>query len=133
MSVPGGRRSIGIDTLSHAAPIPVATRVGPLLTCSITAPYDPGTKECPAETSGQISNLFLHVGEVLKVAGGSWEHVAKMTFYAPDTSLLFEPLNKIWVQHFPEPTSRPSRHVMQVDESWGDIQVCCDFLAFIED
>ena len=127
------RVSIEIDGLSHLAPIPVATRIGPLLTCSVTAPYDPGTRNCPDAIEAQVANIFSHVGEMLAKAGGGWPDVAKMTFYAPDTSKVFAALNVAWLAHFPDPASRPSRHTMQVAEDWGNMLVCADFLAFLGD
>lgn len=125
------RRSIDIAGLSHLAPIPVATRVGPLLTCSITAAYTPGTRDCPESAEAQVANLFHHVGEILRAADCGWQNVAKMTFYSPDPSPLAETLNAAWLAHFPDPASRPSRHTMRVDEDWGDLLLCCDFLAFV--
>lgn len=133
MSQRRARKSIEIDSLSHLTPIPVASRIGPLVTCSITAPYSPGTRECPPGAEAQVANLFLHVSNMLSAAGGGWEHVAKMTFYAPDTGCVFDAINANWVTHFPDPASRPSRHSMTVPEDGSEILVCCDFIAFIED
>lgn len=130
---PTHRISIAIEGLSHLAPIPVATRIGPLLTCSVTAPYDPGTRNCPDGIEAQIANIFNHVGEILAKAGGGWSDVAKMTFYAPDTSKVFVALNDAWVSYFPDPNSRPSRHTMRVAEDWGNMLVCADFLAFLSE
>ena len=126
------RHSIHIESLSHLTPIPVATRIGPLVTCSITAPFNPGTRELPPDIGGQIANLFHHVGAMLAEAGGTWDNVAKMTFYAPDPSEIFGALNAVWEEHFPEPASRPSRHTMVVPDDKSGIRVCCDFIAYIE-
>ena len=127
------RSSIDIEGLSHLTPIPVATKVGPLVTSSVNAGYNPGTRECPEGAAAQLANLFSHVEAMLKNAGGDWSHVARMTFYAPDTSLVFEALNEIWLEKFPDPASRLSRYTARVAEDWGDILVCCDFIAYIED
>nr|WP_252731557.1 RidA family protein [Lentibacter algarum] len=114
-------------------PIPAATRVGPIITCSITAPYTPGTRDCPEGAEAQVKTVFGHVGEMLEAAGGDFSNVAKMTFYAPDPSAIFAALNSVWVEHFPDPASRPSRHTMKVAEDWGDMLLCADFLAYVEE
>lgn len=126
------RHSIDIDSLSHLTPIPVATRVGPLVTCSITAPFIPGTRDVPENAEDQVENLFLHVGNMLKKAGASWGDVAKMTFYVVAGGDIFEALNAAWVEHFPNDASRPSRHSMTVPDDGSGILVCCDFIAFVE-
>lgn len=127
------RQSIDIESLSHLTPIPAATRIGPLITCSITGPYTPGTRLCPKGAEAQVRNVFLHFGEMLRTAGGGFSDVAKMTFYAPDTGAIFDALNTVWLEHFPDPGSCPSRHSMKVSEDWGDIMICADFIAYVED
>ena len=124
------RQSIQISSFSHTNPIPVASRLGPLLISSVIAPRDPGGQNMPSELDAQLANLFHHVGEMLAAAGGDWRHVAKMTFYAADGSVR-EAINGPWVEHFPDPASRPARHTQVVPGS-GRF-VTCDFLAYIED
>ena len=126
------RESLEIASLSHLAPIPVATRVGPLVTCSITAPFNPGTRTCPPSPTEQVVNLFTHVGNMLRAAGADWSAVAKMTFYAPDTATVMPAINDEWTKHFPDPRSRPSRHCMVVPPDGSDVLVCCDFIAYIQ-
>ena len=110
------RRSIEISSFKHANPIPVATRLGPLLISSVIAPRDPGAETMPNEIDAQLDNLFHHVGEMLAAAGADWRHVAKMTFYAGDASAR-EAINRPWVAHFPDPASRPARHTQVVPGS----------------
>lgn len=122
----GRRRSIDVDAFRHSSPIPGATRVGPLLTSSIIVARDPGGTTVPGDLDGQIENLFRHVGALLHAAGADWHHVAKMTFYLPnpgDRAALDGP----WVEHFPDPSSRPSRHTRPAP---GDVAQC-DFIAFV--
>src|SRR5262249_37169091 len=124
------RRSIAISSFSHANPIPAASRVGPLLVSSIIAPRNPGEDTMPKEIDAQLDNLFHHVGEMLAAAGGNWGDVAKMTFYAADGSAR-EAINRPWLEHFPDPASRPARHTQVVPGSGRFLT--CDFLAYIED
>lgn len=125
------RRSIEIDSFKHGNPIPAATRIGPYVTCSITPPFDPGTRNCPDGLAEQIDNLFVHVGQMLDGAGASWDDVAKMTFYVTDPRAAREALNGPWLAHFPDPASRPSRHNLKV-EGAGPVQISCDFVAWVE-
>ena len=41
------RRSIEIEGFEHANPIPSATRIGPMVSSSITPPFDPGGRNVP--------------------------------------------------------------------------------------
>lgn len=122
------RRAIDVDSFHHSNPIPGASRIGPLLASSIIVGRDPGRDHLPESVDEQIANLFHHVGELLAAAGGRWEHVVKMSFYVPDLAIRGA-INKPWVEHFPEPDSRPARHT-QVSL---DAAVSCDFLAYLED
>lgn len=121
------RQSFDISSLTHANPIPAATRIGPLVMSSIIVPRDPGASTVPETIEDQLANLFHHVGEALTAAGAGWHHVAKMTFYLPDLDLRAE-LNRPWLQHFPDPTSRPARHTQLSPGKFAQ----CDFVAYID-
>jgi 2-iminobutanoate/2-iminopropanoate deaminase len=123
----GERRSISIDGLTHLAAIPVATRIGPLLVSSVITAFDPGTRNVPPTIEAQITNLFTHVGAILEAAGGTWDDVAKMSFWLADPahrSVLEQP----WQDRFPDPDARPSRHT-HIDP--GATVATCDVLAYL--
>jgi 2-iminobutanoate/2-iminopropanoate deaminase len=124
------RRSIEISSFKHVNPIPTASRVGPLLVSSVIAPRDPDGGGMPDDVGAQLANLFHHVGEMLTAADADWRHIAKMNFYVADAAVR-EEINKPWVEHFPDPASRPARHT-QVLPTAGRM-VTCDFLAYIDD
>lgn len=126
------RKSIHISSLSHLTPIPAGTRVGPLVTCSVVSPFDPGTRNCPQSTDLQIENLFTHVGNILSEADAGWGDVARMTFYVAAGHDVFASLNGVWIKHFPDESSRPSRYSMTVPDDGSGISVCCDFIAYID-
>ena len=126
------RQSIDIESFVHINPIPAATRIGPYVTCSITPPYNPGTRDLPDTLEEQIANLFTHVGQMLDGAGATWDDVAKMTFYVTNPAETREALNGPWVEHFPDPLSRPSRHNLKV-EGGGAVKISCDFVAYVLD
>jgi enamine deaminase RidA (YjgF/YER057c/UK114 family) len=111
-----GRRSIEIDGLSHLAAIPVGTRIGPLVVSSVINSFDPGTRDVPEATADQIVNVFAHVQQLLDEAGASWEHVAKMEFWVPNSNARAE-LDAVWKRHFPDEAARPSRHTHVAGES----------------
>ena len=64
------RTSIEIESLSHLAPLPAASKVGTLLESSITTPFNPGTRDLPETFEAQAENLFVHMGQMLGAAGG---------------------------------------------------------------
>ena len=126
------RKSIEIESFQHANPIPAATRIGPLVVSSITPPTNPGSRDVPDSLEEQIENLFTHVGQMLEGAGASWGDMAKMTFYVTDPAASRPALNGPWLERFPDPESRPSRHNMKVEGS-GPVQISCTFVAYVED
>ena len=123
------RKSIHIEGLSHLTGIPVATRIGPLLTSSVIAPFDPGSRTVPKTIDAQIANIFRHVDAMLKAAGGDWQHVAKMEFWMPDPAAGRAALETPWIEKFPDASSRPSRHT-HVGEGPA---VSASFIAYIDD
>ena len=124
------RRSIDVEGLSHGNPIPVATRIGPLLVSSVVPPFDPGTRNVPDTAEAQIANLFTHVGSILEAGGASWGDVAKMTFFVSDIRYR-ETINAPWVERFPDAASRPSRHTQLSPQSSSTPMVTCDVLAYL--
>lgn len=125
------RRSIETDSFAHENPIPVATRIGPLLISGIIPAYNPGTRTLPDDLEAQIGNLFTHIGQALTNGGGSWEHVAKITFFtnAPDARAL---INPFWLERFPDAESRPSRRT-QVIANDATASISCEFTAWVAD
>lgn len=123
------RQSINVTSFSHTNPIPGASRTGPLLVSSVIAARDPGATTVPDTAEAQYVNLFHHIGLMLAAAGGEWRHVARITFYVPDISFR-DACNPTWVEHFPDPASRPARHTQVV--AGGKIATC-EFIAYIDD
>jgi 2-iminobutanoate/2-iminopropanoate deaminase len=124
------RRAIEITGFRHTNPIPAACRVGPLLVSSVIAPRDPEDGRTPHDVESQLTNLFHHVGEMLAAAGADWRHIAKMNFFVPDLALR-EAINGPWLEHFPDPESRPARHTEL--SPGGGSAVTCEFIGFVDD
>ena len=125
-----GRESIEIPTLSHATPIPAATRIGPLIESSVIMPFNAGTRDVPDTLDEQINNLFAHMGSMLEAAGASWGDMAKVTFFTDDPLNTRGALNRQWLDKFPDPASRPSRHTMN-SPTPGRADVSCVFTAYV--
>ena len=121
------RRSFDVESMKHGNPIPAVSRIGPLLMSSIIVGRDPQASTVPESIEAQLANLFHHVGEILHAAGADWQHVVKMNFYLPSLELRKE-LNEPWIEHFPDPASRPARHT-QVGGSTAQ----CDFIAYVDE
>ena len=125
------RTSIEIESFAHQNPIPAATRIGPLIESSIIPPYDDGARTVPATIEAQIDNLFLHMGNMLTAAGASWDDMAKVTFMVVDPAEARAALNEPWLERFPDPDSRPSRHTMGVPDTGGAVRISCVFTAYV--
>ena len=123
------RQSIDIASFTHANPIPGASRLGPLLVSSVIAGREPASSTVPDSAEAQYVNLFHHIGQFLAAAGGEWRHVARITFFVPDATFR-DACNPIWVEHFPDPASRPARHTQVVS---GSKLATCEFIAYIDD
>jgi len=123
------RQSIDIASFTHANPIPGASRLGPLLVSSVIAGRDPASSTVPDSAEAQYVNLFHHIGQLLTAAGGDWRHVVRITFFVPDIAFR-DACNPIWVEHFPDPSSRPARHTQVVS---GSKLATCEFIAYIDD
>jgi len=125
------RQSIEIDTFAHLNPIPAATRIGPLVVSSIIPAFDAGTRNLPESIDEQLDNLFGHIGKMLEGARAAWGDVAKVTFYVSDIEVR-DAINRPWVEHFPDESSRPSRYT-QLTSSGGRPSVSCEFIAYVEE
>lgn len=122
------RRSIEIEGLSHLTAIPVATRIGPLVVSSVIAPFDPGTRNVPEGAPAQLTNIFGHIKAMLDEAGATWDHVAKLDFWAPSAEMRKE-IDGHYLVVFPDEASRPSRHTHKGD---GPVMTA-SFTAYIND
>lgn len=125
------RRSIDVAGYSHGNnPIPVATRIGQLIASGGIHGMDVTAGTMSAELGDQLAQMFRTVGLVLAHEGLDFEAVLRLEVTlasGADRNLL----NQAWVQHFPDPASRPARHVT-VRELPGPMLVQCQFLASSE-
>ena len=104
------RQSVNFPGFAHSNPIPNASRIGNIMMSSVISGVDPGTRNYPAELSGQVANIFKHIRAAIEAAGGTPENIVKIDFFVKDPATQREALNAEWVKMFPDPNSRPARH-----------------------
>ncbi len=118
------RVSIEIDGFNHGeAPIPVACRVGSTLHTSVISGYDAARRAYADGLQPQAALMFRHLREVLTAGGATAEDVVRMTFYVstPDAR---PAINAEWVAMFPDPKSRPARHILNYATPKGCLMQC---------
>lgn len=125
------RKVIIVPGLTHGAnPIPAAAMVGPLLKSGGIIGIDRANGEIPESLEDQCSNMFSNLKAIVEGAGGTTDHIVKMTVWATDKSVR-DPLNEEWLQMFPDETNRPARHLLSVDSFRHPIKIQCDIEAYI--
>ncbi|MFC4899705.1 RidA family protein [Streptosporangium amethystogenes subsp. fukuiense] len=112
------RRSVVVPGLEHGTnPIPAASRVGPLLATGGVRGVDRVTGELPADVPGQVRYAFANLRAVLEAGGATTGDVVHVTvFAAADVRVA---VNEEWVAMFPDPASRPARHLIRHDLPGG--------------
>ncbi len=123
------RVSIELPGLRHANPIPAAARIGPFLASGAITGRDPGTRELPRDLAQQCVNVFDQVRALMAAAGGSTDHILKMTFHLADPQDR-EALNHEWLAMFPDPAHRPARQALAARLDGGAL-IHCDLLAVL--
>lgn len=73
------------------------------------AGIDPRTGTIPDDPAEQVRLVFQHVRTFMEEAGGSPEHIGRMTVYIKNEEVR-DLVNEEWVKMFPDPSSRPARH-----------------------
>lgn len=125
------RTSIYIDGFSHGNnPVPAASVIGHTLMSGAIFGTLRASGTLPASREEQCRLMFDNAERILQAAGGSFGNVLKMTFYLhPDASR--ELLNAHWVQAFPDPASRPARHVIVSSTLPPAMSMQCDMVAHL--
>jgi len=122
-------KSIHVDGLRHANPIPAAARVGELLMSGIIGGVDPASGELPASLDEQCAHMFRHVRAIVEAGGGSVDDIVKITVYLAEHGAR-DALNREWLAMFPDPQRRPARQAMPGTPNAGRL-IECDFVAVI--
>ena len=124
------RKSVNINGFRHKNPIPNASRVGNLVMTGVILGRDADSDEVPTTLEGQCALMIKHMRTIIETAGGTTEHIAKVTIWLKDPSNR-DAVNAEWKKMFPNPASRPARHTLPDTQDWPYL-VSCDFTAFID-
>jgi 2-iminobutanoate/2-iminopropanoate deaminase len=127
------RKSIFVEGFSHGAqPIPAASRVGNLVMTGGVYGLDRATGQLAGSVQDQARHMFENLERILQASGTSLDRVVKMTFYikVPDARAA---INDQWLKAFPDPASRPARHVLQYEHLAPTMWVQCDAIAVLDD
>jgi enamine deaminase RidA (YjgF/YER057c/UK114 family) len=126
----GKRVSIEVPGFGHDAPIPAASLVGPFLVSSAVSGKEPYTSKMPEGIDAQCERMFATVRQILEIAGGTPEDVVKMNVWMKDRTQRPH-LNKVWLEMFPDPHSRPARHTFEAHDLPGTMLVQCEVFAVV--
>lgn len=124
------RRAIYVEGLDHGSqPIPNACRVGDIVWSGGVSGIDPSTGAVPASVRDEVRQMFTNVCSITTEAGVRVEDIGRMTFFVRQRDpVLQEALNTEWTSMFPEPMTRPARHLL-VQDIHEALRVQCDFVA----
>lgn len=125
------RKSIEIGGFTHGKnPVPAACVIDNLLMTGAVFGTDPSTGTVSPVVEDECQLMFANAGRILAAAGGGFSDVLKMTFYIrPEVSR--DLINDHWVRAFPDPASRPARHVIVSHTLPASMQMQCDLFALL--
>ncbi len=127
---PPARVSIEVDGLQRKSPAPAASRIGNLLMSGGIYGRDRQAGEVPASSDEQIRLMFENVEAVLSAAGADPGDVIKVEFDVAAMELR-PAIDRAWLAMFPDPASRPARHVVPATHLPAPAVVRCEFYAVI--
>jgi 2-iminobutanoate/2-iminopropanoate deaminase len=122
------RRSIHLEGLGHGdLPIPAASRLGPFLATGGIRGVDRATRVLPDDPQAQADLMFDNLAAVLAAGGAVPDDVLKLTIWLKNATLRAV-VNPGWLKWFPDPESRPARHILIYDLP-GTMVIQCEALA----
>ena len=122
------RVSIDVPELAHGElPIPTASRIGCFVQTGGIRGVDRNTGHVPDDAAIQADLMFDNLMAVLAAAGATPDDVLKVTVWLKRTDLR-PVVNRGWLKWFPNPASRPARHVL-IYELPGNMAIQCEALA----
>jgi 2-iminobutanoate/2-iminopropanoate deaminase len=122
------RRSIEVTGLGHGGlPIPAAARIGPFVATGAVRGVDPATGELSKDISEQVRRMFQNLEAIVQAAGAAADDILKLTIWICDDTAR-PAINDEWVRLFPDPHSRPARHILRY-QLGGGMLIQCEALA----
>ena len=124
------RQSVSTSQAPQAiGPYSQGIRAGGLLFVSGQIPLDPATGVMVAgDIADQTRRIFQNLGEILKAAGASFDHVVRTTVYLADMGD-FAAMNEVYGAYFSSPA--PARSTIQAAALPKNARVEIDVIASI--
>ena len=117
------------DAPKAIGPYSPAVRAGQMVFISGQVPIDPATGNLvDGDIAAQTRQVFHNLGEILKAAGASFDHVVRSTVYLADMND-FATVNEIYGGYFSSPA--PARATVQAARLPRDARVEIDLIAVI--
>jgi 2-iminobutanoate/2-iminopropanoate deaminase len=108
-------------------PYSQAIRAGSLLFVSGQVPIDPASGQIVGgDIAAQTHRVFQNIGEILKAAGASFDHVVRTTVFLADMND-FAAMNDVYATYFTSPA--PARATVEVSRLPRDARVEIDVIA----
>lgn len=129
------RRSINVEGFAHGTnPTPAASRVGNLIFTGGIFGVDPVTGTVPAgDVGAQTRLIFDLMQRILKAGGATFDDIVKVEFYVKDVDASRVALNPAWEAAFPDPDSRPARHIFVYPALPGNMLIQAHVFAVAPD
>ncbi len=119
VSTPSAPRAIG--------PYSQAIRAGSLLFVSGQVAIDPATGNLvDGDIAAQTLRVLQNLGEILRAAGASFDHVVRTTVFLADMND-FAAMNDVYAAHFASPA--PARATVEVSRLPKDARIEIDVIA----
>jgi 2-iminobutanoate/2-iminopropanoate deaminase len=122
------RQAVSTSTAPKAiGPYSQAIRAGSLIFVSGQIPIDPATGALiDGDIAAQTHRVFQNLGEILKAAGATFDHVVRTTVYLADMND-FAAMNDVYGTYFGSPA--PARATVQAARLPKDARVEIDLIA----
>lgn len=91
---------------------------------------DPVSGITPETAEEQVANMFANLRRIVEAGGGRASDILKVTVWISGPEVR-EVINRPWEELFPDPASRPSRHIL-VHELPGAMLAQCEAIAILE-
>lgn len=118
----GERMPIEIDGVRHKDPLPMGARLGRYVFSSVIVTDVPHSKDRP-ERMGAIKQVYENMTAFIEAAGGTLDDLSNVWTYLGMWDMHPDYVD-VWVDVFPDPTSRPSRKTFYYPRV--DIQLQCE-------
>lgn len=96
----------------------MGARIGSIVCSSGLTGKDPTTNALPDDPLREIELLFMNLLAFMGAAGGTVEHIVKMSVFLKDNAYR-DYFNEQWLKMFPDKGNRPARHITLVDLPGG--------------